>query len=47
MAQNVADNTNSCHSKDDTILEPYYYISRTPGKDVRGILVDAFQVREV
>jgi hypothetical protein len=32
------------HDQDDIILEPYYYLSRIPGKDVRGLLVDAFQV---
>jgi hypothetical protein len=32
------------HERDETILEPYHYICKTPGKDVRGILVDAFQV---
>jgi hypothetical protein len=33
-----------CHRKDETILEPYEYLSKIPGKDVRGILLDAFQI---
>ena len=28
---------------DYSILEPYHYLSRIPGKDVRGLLVDSFQ----
>ncbi|KAJ1461909.1 isoprenoid synthase domain-containing protein [Pelagophyceae sp. CCMP2097] len=30
------------HRVDDSILEPYKYISETPGKDIRGQLIDAF-----
>jgi geranylgeranyl diphosphate synthase, type III len=38
------DSNDLCHCKDETILEPYQYLSKIPGKDVRGILLDAFQV---
>ena len=30
------------HEVDETLLEPFQYISETPGKDVRGALIDAF-----
>ena len=30
------------HAVDASILEPFAYISETPGKDVRGALIDAF-----
>ena len=32
------------HEVDTACLEPYEYISETPGKDVRGQLIDAFNV---
>jgi len=32
------------HAVDASILEPFAYISETPGKDVRGALIDAFNV---
>lgn len=32
------------HVKDEKVLEPYNYIVATPGKDVRGKLIDCFQV---
>ena len=31
------------HEVDPVVLEPFKYISETPGKDVRGALIDAFQ----
>ena len=30
------------HAVDDACLAPFHYISETPGKDVRGALIDAF-----
>ena len=30
--------------RDHNILEPYVYISQVPGKDVRGVLIDCFQL---
>ena len=46
MAFDSSTNTSApfTHIKDDTILQPYQYLSSIPGKDVRGILLDAFQV---
>merc|ERR1719261_1112302 len=32
------------HAGDASILEPFAYISETPGKDVRGALIHAFNV---
>lgn len=32
------------HIKDETVLEPFRYISTVPGKDVRGKLIDCFQI---
>lgn len=32
------------HVKDETVLEPFRYISSVPGKDVRGSLIDCFQL---
>ena len=32
------------HVKDETVLEPFRYISTVPGKDVRGTLIDCFQL---
>eukprot|EP00977_Amphora_coffeiformis_P012721 scaffold3224_cov158-Amphora_coffeaeformis.AAC.10 len=32
------------HIKDETVLEPFRYISTVPGKDVRGKLIDCFQL---
>lgn len=32
------------HTSDDTLLEPFYYINSVPGKDVRGKLIDCFQL---
>lgn len=32
------------HVKDETVLEPFRYISSVPGKDVRGKLIDCFQL---
>ena len=32
------------HMPDTTLLEAFEYISQVPGKDVRGQLIDAFQV---
>jgi geranylgeranyl pyrophosphate synthase len=34
--------TNRRHAVDDSLLEPYAYISSMPGKDVRGALIDCF-----
>jgi len=34
----------ACHEVDALVLEPFKYISETPGKDVRGALIDCFQV---
>jgi geranylgeranyl diphosphate synthase type 3 len=30
--------------RDHCILEPFTYISQVPGKDVRGVLIDCFQM---
>ena len=32
------------HQTDQALLEPYRYISSVPGKDVRGKLIDCFQL---
>jgi geranylgeranyl diphosphate synthase, type III len=32
------------HEIDETLLEAFRYINSVPGKDVRGILVDCFQI---
>jgi geranylgeranyl diphosphate synthase type 3 len=32
------------HEKDETVLEAFRYISSVPGKDVRGKLIDCFQL---
>mmetsp|Transcript_26143 Transcript_26143/g.61294 ORF Transcript_26143/g.61294 Transcript_26143/m.61294 type:complete len:363 (-) Transcript_26143:337-1425(-) len=32
------------HESDEAVLEPFRYIHQVPGKDVRGKLIDAFQV---
>ena len=32
------------HVRDETVLEPFRYISNVPGKDVRGKLIDCFQL---
>jgi geranylgeranyl pyrophosphate synthase len=32
------------HELDETLLEAFRYINSVPGKDVRGILVDCFQI---
>jgi geranylgeranyl diphosphate synthase type 3 len=32
------------HQADDSVLEPYHYLAKVPGKNVRGQLVDAFNV---
>ena len=32
------------HVTDETVLEPFRYISNVPGKDVRGKLIDCFQL---
>ena len=32
------------HAVDASVLEPFAYISESPGKDVRGALIDAFNV---
>mmetsp|Transcript_12634 Transcript_12634/g.27257 ORF Transcript_12634/g.27257 Transcript_12634/m.27257 type:complete len:378 (+) Transcript_12634:89-1222(+) len=34
----------SKHALDKTLLEPYHYINAVPGKDVRGKLIDCFQL---
>ena len=31
-----------CHAPDDSVLEPWRYLMEVPGKNVRGMLVDAF-----
>ena len=31
------------HELDTSLLEPFNYIDRVPGKDVRGQLIDCFQ----
>jgi geranylgeranyl diphosphate synthase type 3 len=31
------------HRKDEKCLEPFSYLSKIPGKDVRGSLIDCFQ----
>mmetsp|Transcript_20274 Transcript_20274/g.58201 ORF Transcript_20274/g.58201 Transcript_20274/m.58201 type:complete len:371 (-) Transcript_20274:45-1157(-) len=35
---------NQKHQTDQALLEPYRYISSVPGKDVRGKLIDCFQL---
>jgi geranylgeranyl diphosphate synthase type 3 len=37
------DSTGSQHDLDETLLEPFQYISSVPGKNVRGKLIDCFQ----
>jgi geranylgeranyl diphosphate synthase type 3 len=32
------------HSPDPALLEPFRYINSVPGKDVRGMMVDCFQL---
>lgn len=32
------------HAVDKTLIEPYHYMNSTPGKDVRGKLIDCFQL---
>lgn len=32
------------HERDPALLEPYRYINSVPGKDVRGKLIDCFQL---
>ena len=32
------------HAVDKKLIEPYHYINSTPGKDVRGKLIDCFQL---
>ncbi|CAM9378110.1 unnamed protein product [Ectocarpus sp. 6 AP-2014] len=32
------------HEVDQDIMEPFHYINQVPGKDVRGKLIDAFQI---
>jgi geranylgeranyl diphosphate synthase type 3 len=32
------------HARDESCLEPYSYLSQIPGKDVRGALMDCFQL---
>jgi geranylgeranyl diphosphate synthase, type III len=32
------------HQLDPSLFEPFYYITSVPGKNVRGILIDCFQV---
>lgn len=32
------------HEIDQSVLSPWHYIMRQPGKDVRGLLIDAFQI---
>jgi len=36
--------TEATHIPDPSLLEPYYYIMSNPGKDVRGKLIDCFQL---
>jgi geranylgeranyl diphosphate synthase type 3 len=31
------------HARDESVLEPFRYLSQIPGKDVRGTLIDCFQ----
>mmetsp|Transcript_17554 Transcript_17554/g.36567 ORF Transcript_17554/g.36567 Transcript_17554/m.36567 type:complete len:368 (-) Transcript_17554:105-1208(-) len=37
-------NTRRHHSVDKQLMEPYHYINAVPGKDVRGKLIDCFQL---
>lgn len=32
------------HKTDESVLAPWHYIMRQPGKDIRGLLIDAFQI---
>ena len=34
----------SLHQVDESLLEPWRYLVAIPGKDVRGKLIDAFQL---
>jgi len=44
VMSNSSDKKNSKHRLDDSLLEPYHYISNVPGKNVRGKLIDCFQL---
>ena len=37
-------NASGAHRLDESLLEAFRYISSAPGKDVRGLLVDCFQL---
>uniref|UniRef100_A0A7S1ZPT9 Geranylgeranyl diphosphate synthase n=1 Tax=Trieres chinensis TaxID=1514140 RepID=A0A7S1ZPT9_TRICV len=43
-AESAAEVTHVAHETDPSLLESYRYISSVPGKDVRGKLVDCFQL---
>jgi len=45
-APSVAERNNGSgkHATDESVLSPWHYIMRLPGKDVRGHLIDAFQI---
>lgn len=36
--------TPTTHLYHQDLMEPFHYINQVPGKDVRGKLIDAFQV---
>lgn len=47
MAENGRDSGSldfGSHGTDASLLEPYLYLSEVSGKDVRGELIDSFQV---
>lgn len=44
VCENSADDSsNKKHKTDDILLEPFTYISKIPGKDVRGTLIACFR----
>jgi geranylgeranyl diphosphate synthase type 3 len=44
MASQNNNNTLLPHTRDESLLEAYRYIGGVPGKDVRGKLIDCFQL---
>jgi len=39
-----SNNTETRHIPDQILLEPYHYLQSNPGKDIRGKLIDCFQL---
>jgi geranylgeranyl diphosphate synthase, type III len=42
--QEGSDSKDPSHQVDESLLEPFFYINSVPGKDVRGTLIDCFQL---